>query len=101
VIPPLAERRYRGVRRRAQQGRAPGLLEVFLTEREITSAQIAELRMHPYDVLIAPKVGVYTATDAARIKEFIRIGEEAAREALPQIQALLRDEARPVRRVAG
>jgi NTE family protein len=101
VIPPLAERRYRGVRRRAQQGRAPGLLEVFLTEREITSAQIAELRMHPYDVLVAPQVGVYTATDAARINEFVRIGEAAARKALPQIQALLRAETRPIRRVAG
>lgn len=106
VIPPLAERRYRSLGRgdakgAPGRGAAPNILEVFLTERDITAAQIAELQMHPYDVLIAPKVGVYTATDAARIDEFVRIGEAAAQEALPQMHALLRAETGPIRRRAG
>jgi len=89
VIPQLEERAYRSVRMRVGPGRPPTILEVYNSMREIMEAQIAILKMAPYDVLISPKVGMYSATEAERLDEFVRLGEEAARSQLAGIQALL------------
>src|SRR4030095_7043562 len=40
------------------------------------------------DVLIAPDLGTLTATDFRQGKDFIRLGEEAARAAAPRLAAL-------------
>ena len=67
--------------------------------REIMEAQIAVLKMNPYDVLIAPKVGMYSALEAHHLDVFVQRGEEAARAAIPQIKELLTPGTRKVRRV--
>jgi NTE family protein len=90
VIPQVEERAYRSVRMRVGPSRPPTILEIYNSMREIMEAQIAILKMAPYDVLIAPKVGMYSATEAERLDEFVRLGEEAARAQLPSIQALLK-----------
>ncbi|HKP54972.1 MAG TPA: cyclic nucleotide-binding and patatin-like phospholipase domain-containing protein [Chloroflexia bacterium] len=98
VIPQVEDRLYRGVRRTVQRGLTPSIFEITGSEREMMAAQVAILKMNPYDVLIAPKVGRYSWTEARRIDEFVRLGEEAARTAIPQIKALLQPGARKVRR---
>jgi NTE family protein len=90
AIPQVEERAYRSVRMRVGPGHPPTILEIYNSMREIMEAQIAILKMAPYDVLIAPKVGMYSATEAERLDEFIRLGEEAARAQIDTIKQLLK-----------
>ncbi|HUS13841.1 MAG TPA: cyclic nucleotide-binding and patatin-like phospholipase domain-containing protein [Chloroflexia bacterium] len=90
VIPQLEERAYRSVRMRVGPGRPPTILEIYNSMREIMEAQIAILKMAPYDVLIAPKVGMYSATETERLDEFVRLGEEAAQSQISAIKQLLK-----------
>ena len=53
-------------------------------EREMIKAQLPLVDVH-----IRPKVGAASSFDFSRIDEFIREGERAAREALPEIKAAL------------
>jgi NTE family protein len=90
AIPQVEERAYRSVRMRVGPGRPPTILEVYNSMREIMEAQIAILKMTPYDVLISPRVGMYSATETERLGEFVRLGEEAARAQIETIKALLK-----------
>jgi NTE family protein len=94
VIPQVADRLYRPIRRRVRPGHPPSIMEVYQSQREVMEAAIALLKMNPYDVLIAPRVGMYSATDANRIDTFVKRGEEAAQAALPQIRELLKPRVR-------
>ena len=57
----------------------------ILTEQNVRK-QLASLG--PSDVLIAPDLGVLSASEFAKSTDFIRLGEEAARAALPELSAL-------------
>ena len=59
----------------------------FMMTRALTSAN---LKTHPADLVIAPKVGHLGAQSFNRAPEFVAFGREAARRALPQIEALWR-----------
>ncbi len=50
-------------------------------EREIIKSHLS-----PVDVLIHPHVEVYTAMDYDRAADFIRLGEEAAEQAIHKIR---------------
>jgi NTE family protein len=90
VIPQVAERLYRGVRQRVGPGRPPRMIDVYNSEREIMAAQVAALKMNVYDVLIEPKVGMYSWTESQLMDVFVQRGVEAAEAALPRIKELLR-----------
>jgi NTE family protein len=94
TIPQIPDRLYRPIRRRVRPGRSPSIMEISQSQREVMEAGIALLRMDPYDVLIAPRVGMYSALEAQRIDTFVRRGEEAARAAMPRIRELLSPNAR-------
>jgi hypothetical protein len=66
------------------------MLDVYNSEREIMSAQVAALKMNPYDVLIQPKVGMYSWLEGQLINTFVQRGVDAAQEAVPRIKELLR-----------
>lgn len=100
AIPQVEERLYRSVRRRVGEGQLPKMMDVFGSERECMSAQVAILKMRPFDVLIAPKVGRYNWTEGDRIDTFVQLGETAARAAIPEIKELLKSGVRRVRRVS-
>ncbi len=57
----------------------------ILTEQNVR-LQLESLK--PNDVLIAPDLGALSAIDFKRGKDFIRLGEEAARAAAPRLAAL-------------
>jgi NTE family protein len=57
----------------------------ILTEQNVR-AQLATLTAN--DVLIAPDLGSLSAADFDKASDFIRLGEEAARAALPRLSAL-------------
>ncbi|HET7081213.1 MAG TPA: cyclic nucleotide-binding and patatin-like phospholipase domain-containing protein [Chloroflexia bacterium] len=90
AIPQVEDRKYRSVRMKVGPGRPPTIFEIYNSMREIMEAQIAILKMAPYDVLISPKVGMYSALEAERLDEFVRLGEEAANAQIDQIKELLK-----------
>jgi hypothetical protein len=48
--------------------------------------EIIKTRLSPVDVLIHPRVEVYTATDYQHAADFIRLGEKAAEQVLGEIK---------------
>ncbi|MDO8289096.1 MAG: patatin-like phospholipase family protein [Parvibaculum sp.] len=68
--------------------RGPGFASVLLASLNIVQDRLARARLasDPPDVVIAPKIGHLTLMEFDRADELIRLGEEAAEEALPQIR---------------
>jgi NTE family protein len=67
--------------------RGPGVVSVMLASLNIVQDRLGRMRMasDPPDVMIAPKVGHLSLLDFDHADELIRLGEEAAEEAIPQI----------------
>ncbi|HAC59258.1 MAG TPA: hypothetical protein DCF73_13015, partial [Rhodobiaceae bacterium] len=71
--------------------REPGIASVMLASLNIVQDRLARMRMagDPPDIMIAPKVGHLSLLDFDRADELIRLGEEAAEEAIPQIREII------------
>lgn len=93
VIPSIEEERSRGRQAQGQrannQQRQPNFLGVLTSMMGIMEREIVRTRMSPVDVLIRPRVEVYTAMDYDKATEFIKLGEEAASKEIPVLQSLL------------
>jgi NTE family protein len=70
------------------KSRGPGFASVLLASLNIVQDRLARARLasDPPDVIIAPKIGHLTLLEFDKADELIRLGEEAAEEALPQIR---------------
>ena len=88
VIPSIEEERVRG-RTAANEEKQPNFLRVLNNMMGIMEREIVKTRMNPVDILIRPKVEVYTAMDYEKAEDFIRLGEEAAQNELALIQKVL------------
>ncbi|MEX1153262.1 patatin-like phospholipase family protein [Parvibaculum sp.] len=68
--------------------RGPGIVSVMLASLNIVQDRLGRMRMagDPPDVMIAPKVGHLSLLDFDHADELIRLGEEAAEEAIPHIR---------------
>jgi NTE family protein len=91
VIPSFEEERARGhskLRRRKQ----PNFLGVLSNMMSIMEREIVKTRMNPVDVLIRPKVEIYTAMDYDKADHFLELGREAAVQNLPVMEKLLYSE---------
>lgn len=68
--------------------RGPGFASVLLASLNIIQDRLARARLasDPPDIVIAPKVGHLSLMEFDRADELIRLGEEAAEEALPVIR---------------
>ncbi len=60
-----------------------GVLSNYLS---IMEREIIKTRLSPVDVLIHPRVEIYTATDYQHATDFIRLGQEAAEQVLGEIR---------------
>lgn len=71
--------------------REPGIASVMLASLNIVQDRLARMRMagDPPDIMIAPKVGHLSLLDFDHADELIRLGEEAAEEAIPQILEII------------
>ena len=88
VIPSIEEERARGrVENRALDH--PNFLGVLSSMMAIMEREIVKTRMSPVDILIKPKVQLYTAMDYDRADDFLRLGREATEQELPLLQKLL------------
>jgi NTE family protein len=86
VIPALEARIHRKALRESR--RLPNLIGQILGKGEIMESEIVKRKMQDADVVITPDVGIYNATEFQRAAEFMRLGEEAALEMLPEIEQL-------------
>ncbi len=59
---------------------------VLSNYQSIMEREIIKTRLSPVDVLIFPRVEVYTAMDYHQAADFIRLGEEAAEQAMDEIK---------------
>jgi NTE family protein len=68
--------------------RGPGFASVLLASLNIVQDRLARARLasDPPDIVIAPKIGHLTLMEFDRADELIKLGEEAAEEALPAIR---------------
>ncbi len=55
----------------------------------IMEREIVKTRMNPVDVLIRPKVEIYTSMDYDKAGEFVQLGREATEKKLPLLQKIL------------
>lgn len=65
------------------------MFDVIIQSIDIMERQLSKYRQNYCDVLIRPSVAHISPSSFDRIDECIAIGEQAAREALPQIKELL------------
>lgn len=88
VIPSIEEERIRGqiAAKRLEQ---PNFLGVLSSMMAIMEREIVKTRMSPVDVLIKPKVEIYTSMDYDKADEFLRLGKEAAELELALIKKLV------------
>jgi len=74
----------------APGGRAPNLVEILWRSNEIMQGEITTRSAATADVTIRPKVGRSRWSDFSRRgQSFVAAGEEAARDALPELRRLL------------
>lgn len=88
VIPSIEEERARG-QAAAKQHKDLNFLGVLSSMMAIMEREIVKTRMHPVDVLIRPKVEIYTAMDYDKANHFVQLGQEAAEQQLPLIENFL------------
>jgi len=70
-------------------GKDLNILDVVTRQMAIMEREIIKTRMGPVNVLIRPRIETFATMDYDKAAELIRVGEQAAREALPKIQSLL------------
>lgn len=88
VIPSIEEERARG-KAAARYGKNPNFLGVLSNMMSIMEREIVKTRMATVDVLIRPKVEIFTAMDYAEVDRFLEIGREAASQNLPLLEKII------------
>ncbi|MBN1994721.1 MAG: patatin-like phospholipase family protein [Anaerolineae bacterium] len=88
VIPPVEKGWLLG-HNTPNQSRDPSFLSVLGNMMAIMEREIIKTRMNPVDVLIQPRVEIYTSMDYDKAEDFIRLGRTAAERELPRLQNLL------------
>jgi len=89
VIPPVEKGWLLG--QGAERRASPGFLSVLGNMMAIMEREIIKTRMAPVDVLIQPRVEIYTSMDYDKSEEFMRLGREAAKRELPRLQKFIKN----------
>ena len=76
--------------RRARKGESsPNFLRAVTNMMGIMEREIIKTKMTPVDVVINPRVGIYSFIEFDKAKGLIRLGEEAAQEEIGRIKDLI------------
>lgn len=73
----------------AHHNQKPNFSGVLSNMMSIMEREIVKTRMTPVDVLIKPKVEVYSTINYDKAEDFLQIDRDATEEALPLIKQLL------------
>ena len=87
VISGLEEQARR--RRERKEESSPNFLGVVMNMMGIMEREIIKTKMMPVDVVINPRVGIYSSMEYDKAAEFIRLGKEAAQEEIGRIKELI------------
>jgi NTE family protein len=87
VISSLEEQAH--YRRARKGGSSPNFLEVVMNMMGIMEREIIKTKMMPVDVVINPRVGIYSFIEFDKAQGLIRLGEEAAQEEIGRIKELI------------
>jgi NTE family protein len=87
VISGLEEQARR--QRERKEESSPNFLGVVVNMMGIMEREIIKTKMMPMDVIINPRVGIYSSMEYDKAAEFIRLGEEAAQEEIGRIKELI------------
>jgi NTE family protein len=87
VISGLEEQARR--QRERKEESSPNFLGVVMNMMGIMEREIIKTKMMPMDVVINPRVGIYSSMEYDKAAEFIRLGEEAAQEEIGRIKELI------------
>jgi predicted acylesterase/phospholipase RssA/CRP-like cAMP-binding protein len=87
VIPPVEKGWLLG--QAVEHQKSPSFLSVLGNMMAIMEREIIKTRMNPVDVLIQPRVEIYTSMDYDEADNFVRLGREAAEQELPNLKNLL------------
>jgi NTE family protein len=99
VISSLEEQARR--RREGNEKSPPNFLGVVMNMMGIMEREIIKTNMTPVDVVINPRVEIYSSMEYDKAEEFIRLGEEAAREEIGRIKELVNPKRREKQRDRG
>jgi NTE family protein len=92
AVPTMEEEKE--YRHRARDNGGLDVLALFGNFQSIMEREIIQNRLGSVDVMIAPRVEAYRPTDYRQAAALIRLGEEAAERALPEIRKRLAPQAR-------
>ncbi|OGO30567.1 MAG: hypothetical protein A2Z29_11355 [Chloroflexi bacterium RBG_16_56_11] len=86
VTPQVTDRNIRQTEKRARKPKEPGIFYVITQSIYISTYCLAQGNLQNADIVIEPAVGHIGAGDFTRIKDLVRLGEEAALKAIPEIK---------------
>jgi NTE family protein len=75
--------------KRKTSGKDLNILDIVTRQMAIMEREIIKTRIGPVNVLIRPRIETFSTMDYDKAAELIRVGEQAARKALPKIETLL------------
>jgi predicted acylesterase/phospholipase RssA/CRP-like cAMP-binding protein len=87
VISGLEEQARR--RREKKEESSPNFLGVVMNMMGIMEREIIKTKMMPVDVVINPRVGIYSFMEFDKAEEIIRLGEEAAQQEIGRIKEMI------------
>jgi NTE family protein len=89
VTPKVVKRKVKSSGKQAMRRREPSILQVITQSIFITTYSLAQGNLRQANVVIEPVIGHISSGDFAKIKEFIQLGEEAAKKMIPEIKRKL------------
>lgn len=89
VNPDVSGRMGKTSRRRVEANKEPNIFQVMMQSIYITTHSLALNNMADADVVIEPDLAHIGASEFSRAPETVELGEQAAREAIPEIKRKL------------
>jgi len=89
VNPEVAGRVGKAYQHRAEEHKAPNILQVMMQSFYITAYSLAQHTLEHADSVIEPDVSHFSVSDFNKAQELIEHGRVAARKAIPEIKRLL------------
>jgi len=87
--PDVADRMEKTIKRRAVARKEPNIFQVMIQSFYITTYSLARTSLENADFVIEPDVADIGAGEFHRAPELVELGEQAARNAIPEIKRKL------------
>lgn len=89
VNPDVSGRMGKTSRHRVEANKEPNIFQVMMQSFYITTHSLAQNNMAAADIVIEPDLAYIGASDFNKADEMVKLGEQAAREAMPEIKRKL------------